>query len=104
MGAGLAVSTVVEVGRLYLALVGNLSEQLAALSTFWFATLLVQQPLVIVTLIVALSAPGEILVVCAMSVMSVFIAIELLVSFTALRNVARHRDLWQHYQAAYKTT
>lgn len=80
-----------EATRIYLGMSGNLSEQVAELSTFWFTTLLVQLPLVTIILIVALSL-SQILEIVALSISSLLMAVQLCVSFATLRNVARLRQ------------
>ncbi|EFX85355.1 hypothetical protein DAPPUDRAFT_300429 [Daphnia pulex] len=91
LGIGVSACCVTEATRIYLGMSGNLSEQVAELSTFWFTTLLVQLPLVTIILIVALSL-SQILEIVALSISSLLMAVQLCVSFTTLRNVARLRQ------------
>ena len=91
LGIGVSACCVTEATRIYLGMSGNLSEQVAELSTFWFTTLLVQLPLVAIILIVALSL-SQILEIVALSISSLLMAVQLCVSFTTLRNVARLRQ------------
>lgn len=85
---------VTEATRIYLGMSGNLSELVAELSTFWFTTLLVQLPLVVIILIIALSV-GYLLEILALSITATLMAVELCVSFVTLRNVARLRQFWK---------
>lgn len=91
LGIGVSACCVTEATRIYLGMSGNLSEQVAELSTFWFTTLLVQLPLVTIILIVALSL-SQILEIVALSISSLLMAVQLCVSFATLRNVARLRQ------------
>lgn len=90
-GLGLAVMVILEAGRLYLGLAGNLSESVTELSTFWFITLLVQLPLAVVYLITAWNY-GQILDICAQLLLGLFIGIELSVAFVTLRDVSRQQQ------------
>lgn len=91
LGIGVCCCCVMEATRIYLGMSGNLSEQVAELSTFWFTTLLVQLPLVAIILIVAFSL-SQILEMVALSISSLLMAVQLCVSFTTLRNVSRLRQ------------
>ena len=91
LGIGVCCCCVMEATRIYLGMSGNLSEQVAELSTFWFTTLLIQLPLVAIILIVAFSL-SQILEMVALSISSLLMAVQLCVSFTTLRNVSRLRQ------------
>lgn len=91
LGIGVCCCCVMEATRIYLGMSGNLSEQVAELSTFWFTTLLVQLPLVAIILIVAFSL-SQILEMVALFISSLLMAVQLCVSFTTLRNVSRLRQ------------
>ena len=88
LGLGLAAMIVFEALRLYLGMTGNLSECLSQLSAFWFITLLIHLPLVIIYLITAISL-DHILEICAQLLLLLFMAVELAVAFVTLRDVAR---------------
>ena len=90
-GLGLAVMVLSEATRLYLGMAGNLSESVSELSTFWFLTLFIQLPLVIIYLITAWSY-DQILDICAQLILGIFVAIELTVAFVTLRNVSRQHQ------------
>lgn len=94
LGVGVSAMLVTEATRIYLGMSGNLSEQVAELSTFWFTTLLVQLPLVCITLIVALST-NQLLEIIALCISTSLMAVQLCVSFTTLRNVSRLRQFWK---------
>lgn len=91
LGCGLTTLVVVEATRLYLGVSGNLGEHTAELSTFWFTTLVLQLPLMIVTFIIALSL-RHILEAIALCVSTLMIAVQLSVTFQVLRNVTRHQQ------------
>lgn len=94
LGIGVSAMLITEATRIYLGMSGNLSEQVAELSTFWFTTLLVQCPLVAIILIIAFSL-GQLLEIIALSISTALMAVQLCVSFTTLRNVARLRQFWK---------
>lgn len=90
-GLGVAAMVLSEATRLYLGMAGNLSENVSELSTFWFITLFIQLPLVIIYLITAWSY-DQILDICAQFILWIFIAVELGVAFITLRNVSRQHQ------------
>ena len=94
LGVGVSAMVVTEITRIYLGMSGNQSELVAELSTFWFTTLLVQLPLTVINLMIALSL-GQLLEIIGLSISSFMMAIQLCVSFTTLRNVARLRQFWK---------
>ena len=90
LGFGLTALVTVESTRLYLGFSGNLGERIDELSTFWFATLLIQVPLTCIHLLTALIT-GQILQTANMSISIIFTSIQLCVSFTTLSQVARRQ-------------
>lgn len=85
---------VVEVSRLYLGVSGNLSEQAAELSTFFFATLILQCPLIIITALIAVSL-RQLLFTVVLTLSAAMMVVQLSVSFQVLRNVSRYQPFWK---------
>ncbi|XP_023229879.1 transmembrane protein 17B-like [Centruroides sculpturatus] len=80
----------VEGPRLYLGYAGNLSESVPSLTSFWLLTLLIQFPLVSF-----ISFHDDLMLLplekSVNAIMLIFIALEVIVGYFALRTIARHQ-------------
>lgn len=86
----LVATTVIEVTRLYLGYLGNLTEKVPELAGFWLLTVLLQFPMQGFLLM------NEDLVILPMEraancIMVIIVVIELIVGFLALRKITRHQ-------------
>ena len=86
----LIATTVIELTRLYLGYLGNLTEKVPELAGFWLLTVLLQLPMQGFLLF------NEDLVILPMEraanlLMVIMVLIELIVGFVALRRITRHQ-------------
>ncbi len=86
----LVATTIIEVTRLYLGYLGNLTEKVPELAGFWLLTVLLQLPMQGFLLF------NEDLVILPMeraanSLMVLMVLVELVVGFGALRRITRHQ-------------
>ena len=86
----LVATTIIEITRLYLGYLGNLTEKVPELAGFWLLTVLLQFPMQGFLLF------NEDLVILPMEraanlLMVIMVIIELVVGFIALRRITRHQ-------------
>ncbi|CAH1801047.1 unnamed protein product, partial [Owenia fusiformis] len=95
--AALVVMTMVELIRLYLGYLGNLTEKVPELAGFWLLTLLLQLPLVLfllfneATIILPLERAMNI-------VMSLFVLFEVIIGYFAIQIMVNHQVAKFHLQ------
>ena len=86
----LAATTIIEITRLYLGYLGNLTEKVPELAGFWLLTVLLQLPMQGFLLF------NEDLVILPMEraanvLMVTMVLLELVIGFIALRKITRHQ-------------
>ena len=93
----LVAIVIIEIVRLYLGYLGNLTEKVPELAGFWLLTILLQLPLQGFLLFNTdlILVPLE---TSAGSVMMILILLELLAGFVALRRITRHQANKFHLQ------
>uniref|UniRef100_A0A0A9WLI9 Transmembrane protein 17B n=1 Tax=Lygus hesperus TaxID=30085 RepID=A0A0A9WLI9_LYGHE len=98
----LATVIVVEVVRLYMGYIGNLKEQIPEMAGFWLLTILLQTPLQLFLL--ACSGLYPTLLDSIMQfIMCLFLLLELVFGFIALRRSAKH-SVQSFHLASFHTT